>query len=85
MTSEKDGGAPFDWPALMHAGMGRLGLPAREFWALTPAELIIRLRLGQAPGTRPMGRDGLEELMRAYPDDPVPNAGDPSLKGPDDE
>jgi uncharacterized phage protein (TIGR02216 family) len=43
-----------------------LGLRPVEFWALTPAEL--RLMLGQAGGVRPMARDGLEALLRAFPD-----------------
>ena len=56
----------FDWPALMRAGLHGLGLRPAEFWALTPAEL--RLMLGQAGGVRPMARDGLEALLRAFPD-----------------
>lgn len=56
----------FDWPGLMRAGLHGLGLRPAEFWALTPAEL--RLMLGQAGGARPMARDGLEALLRAFPD-----------------
>lgn len=56
----------FDWPALMRAGMQGLGLRPAEFWALTPAEL--RLMLGEGGGARPMGRDGLEALLAAFPD-----------------
>lgn len=85
MTKQAEDHAPFDWPVLMHAGMGRLGLPSQEFWGLTPAELIIRLRQGQTQSTRPMGRAGLEELMRAYPDDPVPQDEQFDWKGQDNE
>ena len=56
----------FDWPALMRAGLQGLGLRPAEFWALTPAEL--RLMLGERQGVRPMARDGLEALLRAFPD-----------------
>lgn len=56
----------FDWPALMRAGLRVLGLKPAEFWALTPAEL--RLMLGEAKGNAPLARDGLDALMRAYPD-----------------
>lgn len=57
-----------DWPALMRAGLRGLQLRPAEFWALTPAELM--LMLGQ-DGTRPvMGRARLSELERAYPDRP---------------
>lgn len=58
--------ARFDWPALMRAGVQGLGLRPAEFWALTPAEL--RLMLGEGGAARPMGRDGLEALLAAYPD-----------------
>ncbi|MDT8326181.1 MAG: phage tail assembly chaperone [Roseovarius sp.] len=56
----------FNWPALMRAGLQGLGLRPAEFWALTRAEL--RLMLGQGAGVRPMARDGLEALLRAFPD-----------------
>ena len=55
----------FDWPALMRAGIQGLGLRPAEFWALTPVEL--RLMLGEREGVRPMARDGLEALLRAFP------------------
>ena len=56
----------FDWPALMRAGMRGLGLRPAEFWALTPAELL--LMLGKGAGTPPLSRSRLDELSRAYPD-----------------
>ncbi|UWQ92956.1 phage tail assembly chaperone [Aliisedimentitalea scapharcae] len=56
----------FDWPALMRAGIQFLRLTPEQFWALTPAEL--KLMLGQAAGKAPMGRDGLNALLAAYPD-----------------
>lgn len=54
-----------DWPAMLRAGLGGLGLRPAEFWALTPAEL--RLMLGPAPPA-PMRRARFEALCRAYPD-----------------
>ena len=56
----------FDWPALMQAGMRGLGLSPQSFWALTPAEL--RLMLGEGSGQTPLARNGLDALMRAFPD-----------------
>ncbi|RKF12967.1 phage tail assembly chaperone [Roseovarius spongiae] len=56
----------FDWPALMQAGLRGLRLRPAEFWALTPAE--FRLMLGEAQGLAPLARDGLEALMRSFPD-----------------
>lgn len=64
LMDETSGG--FDWPALMRAGIRGLGLRPQEFWALTPAELL--LMLGAGSGTAPMGRSRLDELARAYPD-----------------
>lgn len=57
-----------DWGRLMRAGMGRpgLGLRPAEFWALTPAELM--LMLGAGGGGQPMGRAGFEALAGAWPD-----------------
>lgn len=55
-----------DWPGLMRAGLGRLGLHPAAFWALTPRELA--LMLGIAPGPAPMDRAGLEALLRRHPD-----------------
>ena len=61
------GMAGFNWPALMHAGLYRLGLRPDQFWALTPAELLVML--GVDPKAGPMGRARLDDLLRAFPDD----------------
>jgi uncharacterized phage protein (TIGR02216 family) len=58
----------FDWPAMMRAGMTGLGLTPAQFWALTPAELM--LMLGQGASATPMGRARLEEMLAAFPDKP---------------
>lgn len=50
----------------MQAGLRGLGLKPAEFWALTPAEL--RVMLGEARGHVPLGRQGLDALMQAFPD-----------------
>lgn len=64
-----------DWPGLMRAGMGGLGLRPAEFWALTPAELA--LMLGIEAGDARMSRARLAELVARYPDRPdVPAGGD---------
>ncbi|WP_413875443.1 rcc01693 family protein [Albidovulum sp.] len=55
-----------DWPGLMRAGMGRLGLTPSEFWRLTPAELV--LMLGDPRAVPPLDRARLAELARAWPD-----------------
>ncbi len=61
----------FDWPGLMRAGIGGLGLRPEEFWRLTPAELV--LMLGDPAAVAPLGRAGLMELVRAWPDNPGPD------------
>ncbi len=53
-----------DWPALMRAGMHRLGLRPDQFWALSPVELT--LMLGSGAAISPLGRERLEELERLY-------------------
>ena len=55
-----------DWPGLLRAGLGGLGLRPAQFWALTPAEL--RMMLGPPEGGRPLDRGRLDELMAAFPD-----------------
>jgi len=56
----------FDWPALMRAGIHGLGQRPHEFWALTPAELLMML--GHDSGSPPLTRARLHELSQAFPD-----------------
>ena len=58
-----------DWAALLRVGLRQLGLKPAEFWALTPAELMVMV--GEGPGNRPLGRDRLAELQAAFPDQPA--------------
>lgn len=60
----------FDWPAIMRAGIGAMGLSPREFWALTPAEFVLMSGVGGT--TQPLTRAGLSELLARFPD-PEPN------------
>ncbi|SEG39884.1 phage conserved hypothetical protein [Thalassococcus halodurans] len=57
----------FEWAELLAAGVHRLGLKPDDFWRLTPAEL--ELMLGQKAGLRPMGRERLDALVAAFPDE----------------
>ncbi|MDX8352214.1 rcc01693 family protein [Cognatiyoonia sp. IB215182] len=57
-----------DWNGLLQAGLGRLHLRPAEFWALTPIEL--QLMLGVTGTQAPMGRMRLDDLLKAYPDEP---------------
>ncbi|MGB3875227.1 MAG: rcc01693 family protein [Shinella zoogloeoides] len=62
------GEAPaFPWEAVLHAGLCRMRLPARDFWAMTPRELGFALGLLRPSAGTP-GRAGLAALMRAFPD-----------------
>lgn len=55
-----------DWPGLMRAGMGHLGLTPMAFWRLSPVEL--RIMLGAEAMAPPLTRARLDELAAAYPD-----------------
>jgi len=55
-----------DWPTLMRAGLRGGGLKPDEFWALTPAELVIMF--GRDTAAAPMTRGGLDRLIAAFPD-----------------
>jgi len=59
----------FDWPAMMRAGLGGLGLRPTEFWAMTPVEFLMMLGL-EGRGRRALTRDGLADLRRRFPDGP---------------
>ncbi len=81
MAEPGGGPARFDWPALMRLGLRGLGLSPGEFWALTPAELVVKL--GLEGGAAPMGRARLRELAQAFPDH-APGPGRQGNKGEDD-
>ncbi|RME13820.1 MAG: phage tail assembly chaperone [Alphaproteobacteria bacterium] len=53
----------------MRLGLRGLGLKPAEFWALTPAELMVML--GLEGGAAPLDRARLEDLARAFPDHPA--------------
>ncbi len=55
-----------EWPALIQAGIRGLGLRPVEFWALTPAELMMML--GKPAVAVPLVRAQFDELLRAFPD-----------------
>lgn len=57
-----------DWPALMRLGLRQLRLHPRDFWALTPAELL--LMAGFEAGSGPLTRARLNDLAARYPDTP---------------
>lgn len=59
---------PLDWPALMRLGLRDLRLHPRDFWALTPAELM--LMAGLDPARAPLSRARLDELAARFPDLP---------------
>lgn len=54
------------WSDMLRLGLGHLRLRPDQFWALTPAELMMML--GLSPGHGALTRDGLSDLMAAYPD-----------------
>ncbi len=64
----------FDWPALMRAGIGEMGLLPADFWALTPAEFL--LMSGALGGPVPLGRPSLDALMARFPDEMPTTSGE---------
>lgn len=55
-----------NWPVLMTMGLGDLGLHPDQFWALTPAELV--LMGGIDPHGANLGSKAFAALQAAYPD-----------------
>ena len=56
----------FPWAAIMAAGLGRLGLPPREFWAATPREIAAAFPRRDAG---PPPRSVLDRLLEQFPDE----------------
>jgi uncharacterized phage protein (TIGR02216 family) len=57
-----------DFPALLRLGLRDLRLHPRDFWALTPAELMLMAGLDNAHA--PLTRTRLLELAARFPDRP---------------
>ncbi len=59
-----------DWEGLMRAGIGQLKLHPKDFWALTPLELMLLLGWEpRAAGAGATMRERFEALCAAYPDE----------------
>jgi uncharacterized phage protein (TIGR02216 family) len=58
---------PFPWRSVLHIGLCLLRLPPRDFWSMTPTEFFA-MAGGMSLSAAMMGRAGLNELMRAFPD-----------------
>jgi uncharacterized phage protein (TIGR02216 family) len=56
----------FNWPSLLSAGLGRMGLSPEAFWQMTPYE--FQLLMGQSKTFAPLDRRRLVELVEKYPD-----------------
>lgn len=55
-----------NWAALMRLGMVELRLRPEQFWALTPAELMLMTGMG-GEGTS-LSRAGFADLSASFPD-----------------
>lgn len=61
---------PFPWPEAMQLGFGVLRLSSQCFWGLTPRELASAFEaLSGRRSAGPPGRETMEALMRAFPDE----------------
>lgn len=68
------------WPELMRLGLVHLRLSVREFWDLTPVELMFLANGGAAASDR-LDRSGLAALMVRYPDTSRKETGDDADRG----
>ena len=59
---------PFPWARAIGFGLGILKLPPEHFWRMTPRELAYAIEAMSGRGA-PLGRDGLAELMKRFPDE----------------
>ena len=60
--------AAFPWAAVLHAGLCRMRLSAKDFWAMTPRELAFALGLLRPASAVPR-RETFAALMAAFPDE----------------
>ncbi len=60
---------PFPWKDAIGFGLGVLRLPPEAFWRMTPRELAAAIEAVRGRFVAPLGRAGLDELMRRYPDE----------------
>ncbi len=58
----------FNWVELMRLGLMHLRLTPDQFWALTPAELVV-MSGADAKAAAVLTRSGLDALMAQYPDE----------------
>ena len=68
---------PFPWGAAMGFGLGVLRLAPRDFWAMSPRELVAAYRAvtGSASAGQAPARERLSELMARFPDGEKSNGG----------
>ena len=59
---------PFPWKQAIGFGLGVLRLAPDEFWRMTPRELAYAIEAVNGRGA-PLDRQGLDDLMKRYPDD----------------
>lgn len=59
----------FPWRQVMAFGLGRLRLPSRAFWAMTPRELTAAVEGMVGPIPSPLDRAQLDALVARYPDE----------------
>lgn len=60
---------PFPWKDAIGFGLGVLRLPPETFWRMTPRELAAAIEGVRGRIVAPLGRAGLDDLMRRYPDE----------------
>ena len=53
----------------MAFGLGELRLAPRDFWAMTPRELVAACEALDAAVAQPLSRAELTDLMSIYPDE----------------
>ncbi|SDT99049.1 phage tail assembly chaperone [Stappia sp. ES.058] len=69
------GGAPpaaFPWADVLRVCFVTLGWPPHVVWSATPREIAAALGPRARKSARALSRDGLETLMRRFPDGDTP-------------
>jgi len=68
------------WNDLMALAFGYFKIPPAQFWASTPLELKATFEGGfGSVGFEPPSKDGLDDLMKQFPDISVFNQADKSV------
>jgi uncharacterized phage protein (TIGR02216 family) len=62
------GSPPFPWDRALEIGLGILRLSPKDFWTMSPRELVAAIRGLFGETIAPIDRESFDKLLRRFPD-----------------